>query len=116
VTVRTSKTCSAVAYSQDELTREATAAFTQTKPAANYHIVGSVQTTLHSVSPVSVTISGKWAYTFSPDYEQLLAQSIAGDSPAKARKVLLRTGVISYVSIPSTLPPALYINFVVLEG
>ena len=116
VTLTGVKTCSAVVYSQDALTREATAAFTHTKPAANYHIIGSVQTTLQSVSPVSVTISGKWAYTFSPDYEQLLAQHIAGDSPAKARKVLLQTGVIAYASIPSTLPPAMYINFLVLVG
>ncbi len=116
VTVKTSKICSAIAYSQDELTREATAAFTQTQPAATYHLVGSVQTTVQSVSPVSVTINGKWAYTFSPDYQELLAHSIEGDSPAKARKVLLQTGVISYANIPSTLPPAMYINFLVLVG
>jgi hypothetical protein len=117
VTLTASKTCLAVAYHQDELTRKATTAFTQTKPAANYHIAGSVQTTIQSVSPLTLTINGKWVYTFSQDYEQLLAQQIARDTPAQARKVLLRTGVISYASIPNTLPPeAMYINFVVLVG
>jgi hypothetical protein len=66
--------------------------------------------------PLFVVISGKWAYTFSPDYEQLLAQQIQGDTPAKARASLLKTGVISYASVPETLPPAMYINFLVLVG
>jgi hypothetical protein len=114
VTLTASKTCAAVAYSQATLSKQATAAFTQTKPAANYHLVGSVQTALQSVLPVTVTISGKWVYTFSPEYEQSLAQKIAGDTPAQARKVLLRTEVISYASIPDTLPPAVYIDFLVL--
>jgi hypothetical protein len=116
VTLTAAKTCSAVAYHRDALTRAATAAFTQTRPAANYHIVGSVETTLKSVTPLTVALSGKWAYTFSQDYEQLLAQRIAGDSPAKARASLLKTGVISYASIPNTLPAAMYINFLVLVG
>ena len=116
VTVKAVETCSAVAYNSQQLTRQATAAFTQTKPAATYHVVGSVQTTLQSVSPLLVTISGKWVYTFSPDYEQLLAQRIAGDSPARAKAYLFKTGVISYASVPNTLPPAMYINFLVLVG
>jgi len=116
VTVKAVETCSAVAYNSQQLTRQATAAFTQTKPAATYHVVGSVQTTLQSVSPLVVTISGKWVYTFSPDYEQLLAQRIAGDSPARAKAYLFKTGVISYASVPNTLPPAMYINFLVLVG
>lgn len=117
VTLTASKTCSAVAYNSQQLTRQATAAFTQTKPGAKYHIIGSVLTTVRSVSPFSVTIKGSWSFTFSQDYEQLLAQQIAGDTPAQARKVLLRTGVISSASVPSTLPPeATYINFLVLVG
>ena len=116
VTLNGRETCSAIAYNSQQFTRQATAAFTQTKPAANYHVVGSVQTALQSVSPLVVTISGKWVYTFSPDYEQLLAQSIAGDTPAKARKYLLSTGIISSASVPSTLPPAMYITFLVLVG
>jgi hypothetical protein len=116
VTVITSKTCSAVTYNSQQLNRQATAAFTQTKSAATYHLVESVQTTLRSVAPLSVTISGKWVYTFSQDYQQYLAQEIAGDSPAKAKAYLLKTGVISYASIQSILPPATYINFLVLVG
>jgi len=115
VTLTGVKTCSAVAYNSQQVEQQATAAFSQTKPGAQYHIVGSVQTTVQSVSPVSVTISGKWVYTFSQDYEQLLAQQIEGDTPAQARKVLLGKGIIAYASIPNTLPPAaMYINFLVL--
>jgi hypothetical protein len=116
VTLNDSETCSALAYNSQHLTSQATAAFTQTQPAANYHIVGNIQTALQSVTPLFVTISGKWGYTFSPDYEQLLAEKIAGDTPARARKYLLSTGVIVQASVPNTLPPAMYINFLVLIG
>lgn len=115
VTLTVSKACSAVAYQRDELNREATAAFTHTKPATNYHLVGRLQTSIERVMPVSVTIRGTWVYAFSSDYEQLLAQQIAGDSPAQAHKVLLRTGVISQASIPATLPATMYIDFFVLS-
>ena len=116
VTLTMSKTCSAVAYRQRDLTRAATAAFTQTRPGASYHIVGSVQTTVQSVSPVTVTLRGKWAFTFSQSYQDDLAEQIQGDTPEQARAYLLRTGVISYVSVPNTLASANYINFFVLVG
>jgi hypothetical protein len=116
IIVTASKTCSAVAYTSQQLHRQATAAFTHTKPGARYHINGNVLTTVQSVFPFSVTIKGSWSFTFSTEYEQLLAQLIAGDTPAQARKVLIRTGVISYVSIPTPLPPeAMYIDFIVLS-
>ena len=116
VTLTISKTCAAVAYSQRELTRAATAAFTKTRPGVSYHIVGDVQTTFQNVSPVTVTLSGKWAFTFSQSYQDSLAEQIQGDTPAKARAYLLKTGVISYASIPNTLASADYINFFVLVG
>jgi len=116
VTLTASKTCSAVAYNQDELTRAAIATFTKTRPGATYHIVGSIQTHLLSVSPLTVSLNGKWAYTFSQDYKQLLAQGIQGESPAKARASLLKTGIISYASVPQTLPSAGYIDFLLLVG
>ena len=116
VTLTTSKTCSAVAYNQRERTRAASAVFTQTQPGKQYHVIGSIETTFQSVSPLTVTIIGKWAYTFTPAYEQLLAQHIQGDSPAKAQAYLLNTGVISYASVPNTLASADYINFLVLVG
>ena len=116
VTFTASKTCLAVAYKQDELTRAAIATFTKTRPGATYHIVGSIQTHLLSVSPLTVSLNGKWAYTFSQDYKQLLAQGIQGESPAKARASLLKTGIISYASVPQTLPSAGYIDFLVLVG
>jgi hypothetical protein len=116
VTVTSIKTCLAVAYNSTQLEHLATAAFTKTRPGATYHIVGSVQTTLQTVSPLAVAIRGKWAYTFTPDYEQRLAEKIQGDSPAKAKAYLLNTGVISYASVPNTLASADYINFFVLVG
>lgn len=114
ITLTVAKTCSAIAYNQSQLIKVTTAAFTKTRPAATYHIVGSLQITLKSVKPLTVSISGKWAFTFSQDYQDLLAEHIQGDDPAKARAYLLKTGVISYTSIPNKLPAALYINFLVL--
>lgn len=116
VTLTLAKTCSAVAYSQSQLYRAATQAFMQTRPARNYHLVGSVHTTVKSVAPLTVDLRGKWAYTFSPVYKQFLAEGIAGDSPEKARAYLLKTGVISYASVPNTLASADYIDFLVLVG
>ena len=55
-------------------------------------------------------------YVLSRDDEQYLAQHIQGDTPAQARTYLLQMGVISQASIPNTLPPAMYINFLVLVG
>jgi len=116
VTLSIAKTCSAIAYNQSQLTHAATAAFTKTRPGRNYHIVGSVQTTLRSVSPLTVTLRGTWAFTFSQGYQAYLAEHIQGDDPAKARAYLLSTGVISYASVPNTLASADYINFFVLVG
>ncbi len=116
VTLTASKTCSAVAYNSQQLERFARTAFAKTRPGATYHLVGNVEVTLQRVSPFIVTISGKWAYTCSPDYEQFLAQVIQGDSPAKARASLLKFGVIAYASIPHTLPSVEYIDFLVLVG
>ena len=114
VTVHVMYTCQGRAYNRQELARQATAAFTQTRPAPHYHVIGSVQTALIKVSPLSVTIHGTWVYTFSTEYEQYLAQQIEGDTPAQARKYLLSTGVISQVNVPSTLPASMYIQFLVL--
>ena len=116
VTLTASKTCSAVAYKQDKLIKAVTAAFMKTRPATPYHLVGSVQTRVKSVIPLTLALSGKWAYTFSRGYLEFLAQEIQGDSPARARASLLKTGVISYASVPNTLASADYINFLVLIG
>lgn len=114
VTLTMARTCAAVAYQQSQLTRAATTAFSRTRPAAAYHLVGSIRTIVRGISPLTVTLNGKWAYTFSQDYQDFLAEHIQGESPAQARSYLLRTGVISYASIPAKLPAAMYINFVVL--
>jgi hypothetical protein len=114
VTLTIVKTCAAIAYNRQQLESLATAAFTQTRPGVNYHLIGGVLTSLHTVSPLFMTIHGKWVYTFTPDYQQYLAEKIAGATPFQARKVLLQTGVISYASVPNTLPPAGFIDFLVL--
>jgi Baseplate J-like protein len=116
VTVNVSATCQGVAYRQDVFQHQATVAFTQTRPAAHYHTIGSVQTTIQSTSPFVVTIRGQWVYTFSADYEQSLAEKIVGATPTQARTVLLQTGVIADASIPGKLPPDGYIDFLVLVG
>jgi len=117
LTVKIMKTCSAFTYNRQQEEKQATAAFTQTKPAANYHVVGSIAASLQSVSPFTVTVSGKWTFTFSPDYEQSLAEKIAGATSAQARKLLLQTGVIADASIPGKLPPAgSLIDLLVLVG
>lgn len=116
VTLTMSKTCTAIAYNQSQLTRAATAAFTKTRPGESYHVVGRLQTSLISVTPLTVILSGKWAFTFSQDYQDFLAEQIQGDTPEKARAYLLQTGVISYASVPNRLASADYINFYVLVG
>jgi hypothetical protein len=116
VTLTIARTCSALAYDSQQLNHFAAATFMKTRPGTTYHIVGSIQTRLLSVFPLTIAISGKWAYTFSQDYQDALAQAIQGDTPAKAKAYLLKIGAIAYASIPSTLPAAMYINFLVFVG
>ena len=114
VTVHVAYTCQGRAYKSQELAHRAEAAFTKTRPAPHYHLMESVQTALHSISPLSVTLQGTWVYTFSTEYEQYLAEHIQGETPAQARTYLLKTGVISQANAPGTLPASMYIQFVVL--
>lgn len=117
LTVTVSSTCQGIAYSLNELTHKATAAFMITQPGAKYHTSGSVQTTIQRSAPLTVTIHGRWAYTFSTDYKESLAEKIAGATPSQARKLLLRTSVIADASIPGKLPPdGSLIDFLVLVG
>ncbi len=115
LTIKATDTCRGIAYAQDELQQQATAAFTTTRPGKLYELVGSVHTTVMSVSPFLVRVSGSWAYVFSQDDEQYLATQIAGDTPAQAKAYLLRTGVVSQATVPQTLPqdPS-HIQFVIL--
>lgn len=117
VTINGSETCSAVAYSQNTLQQRATQLFTaQTAPGKHYKLVRSLTATIVSVTPLTVRLVGSWVYVLSQEYEQSLAQAIQGDTPAKAKAYLLKTGVILQASIPNTLPPAMYIQFLVLVG
>ncbi len=116
VTLTVVKTCSAVAYNSQQLKRLATAAFTATRPGRQYQIIGQVLTSIVTVSPLTVHLTCAWAVVFTQNDEQLLAEKIAGDTPDQGRKVLEQIGVIAYASIPGTLPPAMYITFLVLVG
>jgi len=117
VTVKASQTCQAIAYNQDNLERIATAAFNETRPGTHYQPVGSVQTSTVTVSPFVAQVSGTWVYILSQDYEQFLAQEIAGDTPAQAKAYLLQTGFVSQATVPQSLPedPG-HIHFQLLIG
>jgi len=98
--------------------QQTTALFTQkTTPGTNYQLIGEVQVRVVGVSPLTVSCSGLWAYTLSQDYEQFLAEKIAGDSPQQAQQYLLQTGFLACVTIHQQLPmdPG-YIHFRVLIG
>ena len=118
VTVQATETCAGIAYNSDQLSQQASALFTQqTSPGANYQLVGEVQVQLVSVTPLTVSCRGLWAYTLSQDYEQFLAEQIAGDSPQQAQKYLLQTGLLTRAMVSQKLPqdPA-HIHFQVLIG
>ena len=118
VTVRASETCEAVAYNQDVLQQKATAVFNSTRPGKRYELVGNVQTSVMSVLPLTVRVSGQWESVFRQDDEQYLAQQIQGETPAQARAHLLKTGLVSRVTIMQTqsLPDFYHIKFLILIG
>lgn len=105
LTVTVSSACQGFAYRLDDLNRKATTAFMSTRPGAHYHLAGRVQATIQRAAPVAVSIQGRWTYTFSPGYQESLAEQIAGATPSQARQLLLHTGVIADASIPGKLPP-----------
>ena len=118
VTVHASKTCAAVAYNQEALQQQVTAVFNATRPGHQFELVSSVQTTVLSVSPLLVRVSGSWEYVFSSDDEQSLAQHIQEETPAQARAYLLQTGLVSRVTITPTqsLPDWYHLKFLILIG
>ncbi len=118
VTVHASKTCAAVAYNQDALQQQATAVFNATRPGHQFERVGSVRTTLVSVTPLLVRVSGSWESVFTPDDEQWFAQHIQEETPQQARAYLLRTGLVSRVTITpaQSLPDWYHIKFLILIG
>ncbi len=120
VTIHASKTCAAVAYNQDALQQQATADFNATRPGHQFERVGSVRTTLVSVTPLLVRVSGSWESVFTPDDEQWFAQHMQGETPAQARAYLLHTGLVSRVTITQSQAPSLpdwyHIKFLILIG
>jgi hypothetical protein len=118
VSEKATEMCKAVAYHQDDLQQRATATFTNaTKPGTGFQLIGSVQATVTSVSPVTAQMRGLWVYALSQGYEGYLAQQIAGDTPNQARAYLLKTGFITQAAIPQTLPKDPYhIHFLQVIG
>jgi hypothetical protein len=117
LTVKVVDTCNAVAYDQNELQQKATSTFTSTRPGANYQLIGNITSKVLSISPMRVQIMGTWVYLLPEDYEQFLAQQVAGETPAEAKKYLLSTGFILDATIPISLPkdPG-HIHFEILIG
>ena len=116
--VTATDTCIGVAYRQDDLQQRAVAVFTrQTRPDANYTLLRTAAPQVASVTPLTVRLSGTWVYLLSADYQEMLAEHIAGDTPAQAQKYLLATGVITKASVPAQLPkdPG-HIHFLTLVG
>ena len=118
VSVKARKTCSAIAYNQEALQQQATAVFNATRPGHQFELVSSVRTTVVSVTPLIVRMSGSWESVFTPDDEQWFAQHMQGETPAQARAYLLRTGLMSRVTITQTqsLPDWYHIKFLILIG
>lgn len=92
ISVTVSTTCQGIAYRLHDLTHKATAAFMTTRPGTQYHLAGSIQATIQGATPLTVSIQGRWTYTFSPGYQESLAEKIAGASSSQARHLLLQTG------------------------
>jgi len=118
VTVKARKTCSAIVYNQNALQQQVTSVFNAKRPGKNYELVSGVRTTVVSVTPFLVLLSGQWEYVFTSDDEQYLAQHLQGETPAQARAYLLKTGLVSRVTITRTqsLPDWYHIQFLILIG
>ena len=118
VTMNASQTCSAVVYSQADLTQKATIAFNATRPGKHYELANGVRITILSITPFTVRLSGSWAYAITQDDEQFLAQQIQGDTPKEARAHLFKTGFVSRVTMTRTdfLPDFYHIKFLILTG
>jgi hypothetical protein len=118
LTITASETCTGIAYDSQQLTQRATTLFTrQATPGTHYQLVGDMQVRVIGVSPLTVSCHGLWAYLLSQDYEQFLAEKIAGDSPQQAQKYLLQTGFLTRATVPEKLPPdPAHIHFQVYIG
>lgn len=118
LTVAATETCRGIAYDSAQLSQQATSLFTQQAiPASNYQLIGDVRVRVLGVSPLTVSCTGWWAYTLSQDYEQFLAERIAGDNPQQAQQYLLHTGFLTHATIPQPLPKdPEHIHFQVLIG
>ena len=116
VTVKAVKTCSAIAYNQNALQQRGIVVFNATRPGKNYELSSGVRTTVVSVTPFLVLLSGQWEYVFSQDDEQYLDQHIQGETPAQARAYLFKTGLVSRVTITQTqsLPDFYHIKILIL--
>ena len=105
ITMTATETCKGMAYRQDDLQQQATAVFSkQTRPDATYELLRTTVLQIVSVTPLLVRMSGTWVYLLTPDYQDFLAEQVAGETPGQAQKYLLGTGFITKASIPAQLP------------
>jgi Baseplate J-like protein len=118
LTVMATETCHGIAYDLDQLRQQATTLFArQTAPGSHYQLVGEIQVQVVSVTPFTVSCRGLWVYNLPEDYEQFLAEQVAGHTPAQARKYLLQVGVFTRVMVSEQLPPdPAHIRFQVMIG
>ena len=118
LTVKATYTCKGIAYNSQELESKAEATFTaQTNPGVHYELLNMAQPIVTNLTPFTIRVSGTWVYILPQDYEQFLAQQIAGKSPQEAKTYLLRTGFVRRATVPATLPkdPG-HIHFQLLIG
>jgi hypothetical protein len=118
VKVTVAHTCQGVAYDQQALAREATDVFkVRGNPGPHFMLVGDVQVSIISISPLIVRCRGLWAYILTQPYQHDQAAAIAGDSSAQARAYLLRSEVITRATVTQDLPEDPdYIRFQVMIG
>jgi len=118
VKVMVAHTCQGVAYDQQELARKATEVFkARETPGPHYMLVGPVQASIISVSPLIVRCHGLLAYVLTQTYQHDMASAIAGDTPVQARAYLLRSGVITRAIVTQDLPKDPdYIRFQIMVG
>jgi hypothetical protein len=114
VTVRVSASCTAEAYSADQVQSRVTALLRQeatTHLGRAYKVQGEVTWTLSAVSVVNarrgivnlhVQLGGLWAYQLSPAQLHALITLVAGKHTQEARIVLLRMQGIRQVNITSS--------------
>ncbi len=114
INVTVSQTCSAVAYSSQELETKATALLihqSATQPGAEYSLFGTVQVSVkqasvsHTTTPLvflSFSASGTWVYGLSQQAQEQIKHLIAGKTTQEAVQLLAALPGVEQASIRFT--------------